>query len=76
VLDLRYNGGGLVSVSQHLASLIGGTPLVGKVFVQFTHSDKQTSRNTAYNFEAKPAALALSRLVVIATRGSASAARR
>jgi len=73
VLDLRYNGGGLVSVAQHLAGLIGGDPLVGQVFVQFTHNDKQTSRNTAYKFEAKPQALAVTRLVVIATRGSASA---
>jgi carboxyl-terminal processing protease len=73
VLDLRYNGGGLVSVAQHLASLVAGPPVVGRVFVQFTHNDKQTSRNTAYNFEAKPQALAVTRLVVIATRGSASA---
>jgi carboxyl-terminal processing protease len=73
VLDLRYNGGGFVSVAQHLAGLVGGPPLVGQIFVQFIHNDKQTSRNTAYRFEAKPQALGVTRLVVIATRGSASA---
>ena len=73
VLDLRYNGGGLVSVAQHLAGLIAGPPLVGQVFVQFTHNDKQSSRNTAYKLEAKPQALGATRLVVITTRGSASA---
>jgi C-terminal processing protease CtpA/Prc len=73
VLDLRYNGGGLVSVAQHLASLIGGDPLAGQVFVQFTHNDKQSSRDTAYRFETTPQALGATRLVAIATRGTASA---
>jgi carboxyl-terminal processing protease len=73
VLDLRYNGGGLVSVAQHLAGLITGPPTVGQVFVQFTHNSKQAARNTSYKFESKPQSLGVSRLVVIATRGSASA---
>jgi C-terminal processing protease CtpA/Prc len=73
VLDLRYNGGGLVSVAQHLAGLIAGPSTAGQVFVQFTHNDKQSSRNTAYRLENLPQALGVARLVVISTRGTASA---
>ncbi len=73
VLDLRYNGGGMVQVAQHLASLIAGAPLVGKVFVSFTHNDKHSKTDSSFSFERAEQALGLTRLVVITTRSTASA---
>ena len=73
VLDLRYNGGGLVNVAQHLASLIGGVRANGQVFTEYFHNDRYTARNRVTRFDARPEALTLDRLVVVTTRASASA---
>jgi C-terminal peptidase prc len=74
VLDLRYNGGGLVDVAVHLAGLIGGVPTQGRVFAAYQHNDRHPDLDTTIRFPAAPPqALDLSRVVVITTRGSASA---
>jgi C-terminal peptidase prc len=75
VLDLRYNGGGLIDVAVHLGSLIGGSRTSGQVMVNYVHNDKigpLLNKTTRFN-QAPEQALNLQRLFVITTRSSASA---
>jgi carboxyl-terminal processing protease len=74
VLDLRYNGGGLVDVAQHLGSLIGGWRTAGQVFATYAHNERNAYRDTSLRFEPlEQAAPGLSRLIAITSRSSASA---
>jgi C-terminal processing protease CtpA/Prc len=73
VLDLRYNGGGLVNVAQHLVSLIGGARTDGQPAFNYIHNDKIGPReNRVVRFTNPEQALNLDRLFVIATRSTAS----
>jgi C-terminal peptidase prc len=73
VLDMRYNGGGLVNVARHLASVIGGVRTRGQVFAQYVHNDRNIRRNQVLRFEDTASGPGLERLIVITTRASASA---
>ena len=73
VLDVRYNGGGMVDVAVHLASLIGGSVTNGQVFAEYQHNDRNTRYNETLRFRNPEKALRLERLFVITTRSSASA---
>lgn len=44
VLDLRYNGGGFLSIAEEVASMLGGAALQGKVFERLLFNDKHPER--------------------------------
>jgi C-terminal peptidase prc len=73
VLDLRYNGGGLLDVAVHLASLIGDAATRGQVLTRLQHNDRNTRYDETLRFETTASPLRLTRLFAITTRASASA---
>jgi C-terminal processing protease CtpA/Prc len=54
VVDLRYNGGGYVSLAELLANLIAPASAAGKLMYQDTHNAKYSGWNKTKNFEASP----------------------
>jgi C-terminal processing protease CtpA/Prc len=88
VLDMRYNGGGLLYVASELAYMIAGPAQTsGKIFERPLYNDKIAQqpafmfRSTAYGFESpRPAPsgqalpyLGLKRVTVLTTAGTCSA---
>jgi carboxyl-terminal processing protease len=79
VLDLRYNGGGSVTMSRDVASMIGGPHVADKMYTYMRFNDKQVAQNQRVPFNSVGTPLAyplpegLSRVVVITSPGTASA---
>ncbi len=73
VVDLRYNGGGWLDGSEHLASLITGGDLKDKLFTRLTYNGKHQDYNSDYHFKDYSQSLELTKVVFIATGGTASA---
>ena len=77
VLDLRYNGGGLVSVGAIVGSLVGGSRTAGQTFATLAYNDKRAAANNqTFRFVSAAAALGLPRVYVLAGLRTCSASEQ
>ncbi len=66
VLDLRYNGGGLVSTGAALASLVAGQRGAGRIYARLLYNDKRAgTNNQSFAFSTPAAGLGLRRVIVM-----------
>ncbi|MEJ7823013.1 MAG: S41 family peptidase [Chitinophagaceae bacterium] len=72
IIDLRYNGGGYVSVAEQLSNYLAPSSANGSVMMTQQYNDKLTSFNSSKNFK-KLGSLNLSRVFFIVGPSSASA---
>lgn len=73
IVDLRYNGGGLISVAELLSNLLGGNRASGDVIDYLTFRPEKASENSVTNFAAQPESIAPTRIAFIGSGGTASA---
>lgn len=73
VIDLRYNGGGLLSVAEVLSDLIGGEITQAQVEYTFEYNADNSFRNRTVFFRDRAQSLDLRRIFFIVTGSSASA---
>jgi C-terminal processing protease CtpA/Prc len=74
ILDLRYNGGGLVSTSELLGDFLGGDVAENLLYSQTVFNELRAPANNSVEFfERRLNSMSLVRLVVIASRSTASA---
>lgn len=72
ILDLRYNGGGLVSVADTMGDLMG-QGRVGQIWSETVLRASKSSENSTELFEAEVNAIQPTKVAVIGTRSTASA---
>jgi carboxyl-terminal processing protease len=73
IIDLRYNGGGLVSISELIGDLLGRARSTSDVLDYTTFRASKSSNNSTRLFQPQSQSIAPTRLAFIGTGGTASA---
>jgi carboxyl-terminal processing protease len=76
VLDLRYNGGGLVSMGGTVASYAAGSAKAGQIYTQLLYNDKQSGNNQIYRFSDPGNGAGLSKVYVLMGERTCSASEQ
>ncbi len=73
VIDLRYNGGGLVATAELLGDLLGGGRAGGDVFQRYVYNPAKSNRNSTRTFRTVAQSVRPVRIAFLTTDASASA---
>ncbi|MBQ0932173.1 PDZ domain-containing protein [Ideonella sp. 3Y2] len=76
VIDLRYNGGGLVSTSGRLASYVSAPRTAGQTYSKLLYNDRHASSNQVFAFGNPANALGLSRVYLLTGQRTCSASEQ
>jgi C-terminal processing protease CtpA/Prc len=73
IVDLRYNGGGLLDTAETFTDLLGANRSTGDVQAYTTYRTSKSSQNTTRRFQSEAQAIAPTRIAFIGTGQTASA---
>lgn len=73
IVDLRYNGGGLVSIAELLTNLLGGQRSTSDVMYRMRFRDSKSNESVTEYFWPQPQSVSPVKIAFIGTGGTASA---